>query len=533
MCDCGEEEIWKVIGSIEGTKFEVSSCGRVRDPHKILMSSSLARGKKIVRISGKCYSLHRLIAQTFIENTENLPYVRHKNGEDDHVSNLYWAKNSGSGSPVWRTDFRPVEQLDLDGNVIKKWDSKKEAAKNISGASVDGITACCAGRRNKHAGFRWRRYEEIIKGEIWKTVKEKGKEIVVSNMGRLRIKGGQLTRGSPSGEYYCYGSILVHRLVAKAFCGGESPETPIVNHKNSCGMDNRAENLEWSSYSWNSRHSYLPKVIKFEPLEGEEWKNIEALPGYKISSRGRVLGVEGFILGCFTERDNMRVSISSKSYAVKKLVAEAFVPNPEGKKNVHCIDRNPKNLSPENLQWCERGEEKGKKRNSNTAIEKIAQLTSDGEVIKIWDTIEKAAEEVKGTSKKGINCTVRGKRDECGGFAWKYERALDIPGEVWRETQYKGKSYNVSSLGRILTKKSSMKTYGAKQPTGYMTMNNEQVHRIVATAFLPPPLPSQIQVNHVNGEKSDNRASNLEWVTPSRNIRHAHETGLVSLPDRS
>lgn len=51
------------------------------------------------------------------------------------------------------------------------------------------------------------------------------------------------------------------------------------------------------------------------------------------------------------------------------------------------------------------------------------------------------------------------------------------------------------------------------------------VHRIVATAFIENKanLP---EVNHLNGNKQDNRAINLEWVTPKQNSEHSWKTGL-------
>jgi hypothetical protein len=104
--------------------------------------------------------------------------------------------------------------------------------------------------------------------------------------------------------------------------------------------------------------------------------------------------------------------------------------------------------------------------------------------------------------------------------------------EIWKDIEgYSG--YQVSSLGRIRSlgvKARVLKQFPNKNwPYLYVrfTPYNKtfRSHRLVAKAFIPNPynLP---EVNHLNGDKQDNRVDNLQWVSSSDNSLHSYRTGL-------
>lgn len=101
----------------------------------------------------------------------------------------------------------------------------------------------------------------------------------------------------------------------------------------------------------------------------------------------------------------------------------------------------------------------------------------------------------------------------------------------WRD--YKG--YKVSDTGLVLRKDGRGYQNLKKHKRGYMLCHISDegtkkwmlVHRIVAELFIPNP-DNKPQVNHINGDKSDNCVSNLEWVTNNENRQHAVEHNLIA-----
>jgi len=110
-----------------------------------------------------------------------------------------------------------------------------------------------------------------------------------------------------------------------------------------------------------------------------------------------------------------------------------------------------------------------------------------------------------------------------------------VPGESHEETwrPIPGRTgYEASSSGAIrrvgrsvLRDRAHARGYRLVQFSVGGVVSHATVHRCVALAFLGPEHARQ--VNHNNGDKSDNPISNLEWATAGENTRHAHRTGLA------
>ena len=172
-------EIWKPVVGYEDF-YEVSNLGRVRSfdryvklggrynsdtlilkKGKILSERDNGHGYKAVHLTVKRITkdkyVHRLVAQAFLDNPDNLPEVNHKdeNPANNCLDNLEWCTsqyNDLYGNHT-KSISKPVIMYDLQMNYIDEFESISEA-EEITG--ISGVGAVCRGKRKTAGGYIWK-----------------------------------------------------------------------------------------------------------------------------------------------------------------------------------------------------------------------------------------------------------------------------------------------------------------------------------------------------------------------------------------
>ena len=226
----------------------------------------------------------------------------------------------------------------------------------------------------------------------------------------------------------------------------------------------------------------------------EIWKALSCVdcPRYDVSNLGNVrnnvtrqvlavhIGADGY------KRANVRQGPNrNKVFLVHRLVALAFLQNPGAGFIVHHVNHDRADARVVNLQWIDR-------RSNN-----LDRLSSTKE-------------------------------------ARPTEDIVDLVDEEWRQVKFEyPTNYDVyaSNLGRIKFSSSVRVTRGSKTGAylnvhvcGPNSSKCHLVHRLVASCFCANDnSDNKTIVNHLSGVTTDNRAANLQWVTPSENSQHSYE----------
>lgn len=185
-------EIWKDIKGYEGL-YQVSNLDKVKSiekdiirvrngkeiithiPEKILFQWKNSKGYLSVAIgskqSRKLYKVHRLVAEAFIPNPDNLPQVNHidEDKSNNKVENLEWCTNRYNCNygtynfrlseklkgrkAFWLT--KAVIQYSMNGEFIREFESIRDAAKAVK-SSPANISMCCKGIYSSCKGFKWK-----------------------------------------------------------------------------------------------------------------------------------------------------------------------------------------------------------------------------------------------------------------------------------------------------------------------------------------------------------------------------------------
>ena len=191
-------EIWRDIKGFEGI-YQVSNIGRVKNSKgRIRSLKTNNKGYYIISLYKnnieKTYLIHRLVAQAFLPNPNNLPEINHKDeikshnmiwvNEDGSIdynkSNLEWCDRKSNCNYGLRNKImgdkhkKPILQITIDGCLVNKWDSAQDAANELS-YDKSNIGRCCMGKQQTYKNYFWKYYnlDTYLIAKMNKNIKEK------------------------------------------------------------------------------------------------------------------------------------------------------------------------------------------------------------------------------------------------------------------------------------------------------------------------------------------------------------------------
>ena len=285
--------------------------------------------------------------------------------------------------------------------------------------------------------------------------------------------------------------------------------------------------------------------VKIDPSIKEEWKDIKGYEGlYQVSNKGRVKSIRNNIIlkPIISDKGYYRVDLSKNNnkdrIRVHRLVAQAFIPNPNNYPQVNHKDENKSNNRVDNLEWCTdkynhdygTRNERATKHLADFNSISVVQLDNNHKLIKVWKSASSV--NIQGIEHQHISECCSGKIITYKNYYWLYKKDYDLwikskgNQEIWQPL--KGfNNYLISNFGNI-------KTINGKIISSYSNQNSYQlliklvnnghehsykIDELVALTFIPNANTFK-GIKHINGRSFDNRVINLEEDANARNNWH-------------
>lgn len=163
---------------------------------------------------------------------------------------------------------------------------------------------------------------------------------------------------------------------------------------------------------------------------------IEGYENYEVTCSGEVINTKtGRVLKPYKDRKGYLNVVLSKNnrpkyFKIHRLVAEAFIPNPENLPCVNHKDENQSNNLVENLEWCTheyninygaRNERVSKTLTNGKTSKTVLQLRKDGSLVRIWPSASEVERQIH-YNQSNINQCCLGKRHSANGYKWCYAK---------------------------------------------------------------------------------------------------------------